>query len=130
MSTTERPKVGDIAVCRDGHLGIVTSIKSRECGIAGTEITWHGFHVDQDDAGKQWESKDPTKVISLRGVLLSYLQQDNYVLEKTLNNAIEQLLDRQAAAEHFYHEAVSEGWDLTSELKLWPWLEGNEECEN
>jgi hypothetical protein len=56
----EEVRVGDLAVCKAGKLGLVLKIEGhRKIGLV-----WSGIMIRTTDLGKQWQSLNPTKVAS------------------------------------------------------------------
>jgi hypothetical protein len=56
-------KIGDFAVCKDGHAGVILSIQKnivkktkKFCKI------YVGLHVGHEKFGKLWQSKNPKKI--------------------------------------------------------------------
>ena len=66
------PKKGDIAVCRAGSLGLITSNEKRKRDVDGEEA-WFGIHLtgklEHAEPGDTWTSRNP-EVIGNAGDLI------------------------------------------------------------
>jgi len=72
------PKLGDIAICHQGYLGVITSatpIRVRYGKDAPDEEVWEGIKLGENELGKKWLSKKP-KVVGNLFELLENLNAD------------------------------------------------------
>lgn len=80
------PKKGDIAICHQGFLGVITKeppikvttgkvVNDKVVGQT-TDDVWEGIHLSPDRLGKPWLSKKP-KVVGNIFDLLGDLQNAN-----------------------------------------------------
>jgi hypothetical protein len=62
---TERPKVGDVAVCQAGCVGLVCGITrvARGPKFINRKL-WVGVHLGRVMAGRRWESRAPKKLLT------------------------------------------------------------------
>jgi hypothetical protein len=51
-------KVGDLAECRAGHIGLVMKIEADQA----VGRVWRGIMIDYDNFGKSWQSLNPKRV--------------------------------------------------------------------
>jgi hypothetical protein len=64
-----RPKKGDIAICKHGHVGLVTEVTYHPDRKGINRKLWRGIHLDSDDVGLPWESRAPERLLTVSDYL-------------------------------------------------------------
>lgn len=65
----KRPEVGDIAICKQGCVGLVTEIVYKPDRAGVNRKLWKGIQLDKDKIGGKWESRAPRYQMSARNIL-------------------------------------------------------------
>ena len=65
----KQPTKGDIAICHQGHIGLILEGPFNVSDASGEYQIWRGIHLSDDKLGKNWLSKKPKVIGSMCNIL-------------------------------------------------------------